>query len=198
MVTDEMLTKGLSLTQADAQHDLKAGFRCRLLSAFDESAGGEGKRRRTKLAILAVEKVLPLWEAMLPTDETPRQAMDVANRLLAGVIALKDAETELGRLWTHCDDLSWRHADNQSVIMVGYGAVQAIREAMSQKHFGCEGVNDGNTDIDIDPYDHDSAFCAAIAYCGGPPWDEKTDAEKRLEFWKWWLTSAVRTALTVV
>src|SRR4051794_40160936 len=123
MVTDEMLSKGLSLIQADAQHDLKAGFRCRLLSAFDESPGGEGKRRRAKLAMLAVEKVRPLWESVLPTDETPSRALDVATRLLAGAIALKDAETELGMLWTHCDELIWRHTD-QGAVMVGYAAVQ--------------------------------------------------------------------------
>ena len=198
MITDTMVEKGLALTQADPQHDLKAGFRCRLLSSFDEPSGGVGQRRRTKLATLAVEKVLPLWESLLPADHTPRQALDLAEKLLVGTVTLKDAERDMGRLWTHCDDLSWRLADKQSVIMVGYGAVQVIREAMSQKHFGCEGVNDGSTDMDVDPYDHDSAFCAAIAYCGGPPWDEKSDAAKRLEFWTWWLTSAVRMATVIV
>jgi len=198
MITDEVIAEGLSLVQGDLQHDLKVGFRCRLRCSLDEPVGETGRRRRTKLATLAVERVLPLWESLLPADHTPHQALQLAEKLLVGTITSVAAESEMGKLWAHCDDLSWRYADKQSVIMVGYSAIQAVREAISEKHFGCERVNDGSTDMDVEPYDHDSAFCALIAYSGGPPWDKSSDAEKRLEFWTWWLTSAVRTAMIVV
>jgi hypothetical protein len=190
----EMIERGLSLVQDDPHHDLRAGFRCRLLSAFDQMSGGEGRRRRTRLAQLTVEKVLPLWETLFPADHTPREALDLSEEVLAGTILPTVAQQGAHRLWTHCDDLLWRHTDKQAVIMVGYGAIQAIREALSEWHFGCAQLSDESTDLDVDPYDSDSPFCAAVAYSGGAPWEESSDADKRLEFWAWWLTSVVRTA----
>jgi hypothetical protein len=126
MYGQEMIEKGLSLVQDDEQHDLRVGFRCRLLSSFDE-VGGAGRRRRTRLATVSVEKVLPLWESLFPTDHTPRQALDLAEKVFAETVSAQTAEKEMGLLWTHCDDLVWRHTDKQNTIMVGYGAVQAIR-----------------------------------------------------------------------
>jgi hypothetical protein len=192
----EMIEKGLSLVQEDAQHDLRAGFRCRLLSLFDEMSGG-GRRERTKLATLSVEKVLPLWQSLFPRDQTPCQALDLVDRILAGAISTQIAQKEMRRLWTHCDNLAWRYTDRQHAVMVGYGAIQSVREALSEKHFGCEQVSDTTIDMDVDPYDHDSAFCAAIAYSGGPPWEKNSNSQKRLEFWTWWLTCAVCAAVSV-
>jgi hypothetical protein len=191
----EMAEEGLSLVENDPRHDLKAGFRSRLLSYFDEMSGAIGRRRRTSLAILTVEKVLPLWASVFPENDTPRRALDLAANLVTGVISSAVAQSEMGRFWTYCDDLSWRHADKQNAIMVCYGACQAIREALSEKHFGSEGLNDDSTDMDVDPYDHDSCFCAMIAYSGGPSWNRRSDPQKRLEFWTWWLTSAVGEAI---
>ena len=76
-------------------------------------------------------------------------------------------------MWSRCDNLAWKHRDKQSVVMVGYGGLQVIREALSDNHFGCDNVNAQSTDRDVDPYDHDSAFCAAIAYSGGAAWEKK-------------------------
>ena len=197
MFAQEMVEQGLSLVRGDQQHDLKVAFRCRLLSSFDEMPGGVGRRRRTKLAALAVANVLPLWESFLPVDDTPRRALDLAEKVLAGTVVSTVAENEMGELWMHCDELSYSFTERQSVIMVGYGAIQTLREALSEKHFGCERLSDESTDMDVDPSDHDSSFCAVTAYSGGPSWEKSSDAGKRLEFWTWWLTTAVRTAMTV-
>ena len=48
--------------------------------------------------------------------------------------------------------------------------------------------------MDVDPYDHDSASYAAIAYSGGVAWEKDSDPQKRLEFWTWWLNYAVPAA----
>jgi hypothetical protein len=197
MITLELVEKGMSLVHADTQHDLTLSFRCQLFSSFDEMMGGIGRRRRTKLATLAVEKVLPLWDSLFPADRTPQQALGLVEMVIAETISTQIVEKEMGRLWTRCDDLAWRHADKQYAVMVGYGAIQAVRESLSDRHFGCDEVSDESTDMDCDPYDCDSAFCAAVAYAGGAPWEEHSDPQKRLEFWTWWLTSAVRTAVTV-
>jgi Immunity protein Imm5 len=201
MTLQEIINKGVSFVQEEPQHDLILGFRCLLLSAFDEIGGSEssraGHRMRVKLATLAVERVLPLWESLFPVDQTPRQALVFAEKLVAGAASSPVAVKEIGRLWTHCDDLMWKHEDRQNVIMVGYGAIQVVREAFLETHFGCEQANDRSTDLDVEPYDHDSSFFAASAYSGGAPWEKSSDPQKRLEFWTWWLTSAVGMAMNV-
>jgi len=195
MNVDQMIAEGLSLIQLSQEHDLKVSFRCRLYAAFDEAFGERARQVRAKLATLAVEKVLPIWNSFLPHDCTPNRVLALSEQLLAGSSDLTSVDGEISGLWTHCDDLAWEYVDMQSVVMVGYSAIQVAREAMSEKHFGCEEVNDGSTDMDVDPYSHDAAFCAAIAYSAGPSWDETSDRKRRLEFWTWWLTVAVRAAI---
>ena len=190
-----MIEEGLYLVQNDPRHDLNVSFRCRLISSFDEADGDAGRRQRVRLGALGVRKVLPTWESLFPDDQTARRALELADDLLAGSVLATIAEKEMGALWTRCDDLSWKHPDKQSVVMVGYGAIQVIREALSERHFGCENVNSQSTDRDVGPYDHDSAFCAAIAYSGGATWGKGSDPQKRLEFWTWWLNYAVPAAM---
>jgi hypothetical protein len=43
-----------------------------------------GQIKRVKPAILAVEKVLPLWDSCFPADRSPYLALDLAKKLLAG------------------------------------------------------------------------------------------------------------------
>jgi hypothetical protein len=144
-----MIEEGLLLVQGDPQHDLKLGFRCRLSSCFDEIDGARclrsGQIKRFKLAALSVEKVLPLWDCCFPADRSPYLALELAQKLLAGMISETAAERELRGLWTHCDDLIFDHQDIVHPIMVGYRAVQVLREALSEKHFGCEAINNEGT-----------------------------------------------------
>jgi hypothetical protein len=190
----ETIEKSLSLVSADPQHDLKAGIRCQLMMSFDESAEPNphiGHLKRVKLAIMTVQKVLPLWESSFGTDRTPHLALELAKKVVANEVTALVAETEMGKLWTYFDNLSCKHESKQTVIMIGYGAVQTVREALSKKHFGCERMDDACSDLDIDPYDHDSAFCATVAYCHGPTWESRSDSQKRFEFWTWWLKAAL-------
>jgi hypothetical protein len=192
----QLIEQGLSLVESDPRHDLRLGFRCRLWRFLDELGGTPeiARRRRVKLALLTIGKVLPLWEAEFPSDRTPHEALDVAAKVLGGEVSPAKATKEMGRLWTHCDNMLWKHEAKQNVIMVGHGAIQAISEATSDKHRGCEAVGDQSTDFDIEPYDSDAPFFAAAAYAGGAPWEIGSDSQRRLEFWKWWLTTAAAAA----
>src|SRR5262245_48383268 len=129
MVLQKMIEEGLSLIQAEPQHDLKLVFRCRLLSSFDEISGTKlsrsGHSQRVKLATLSVEKVLPLWDSCFPADRTPYLALELAKKLLAGTISATAATRETSRLWAHCDDLLWKE-DAQNSVMVGFGAIQVL------------------------------------------------------------------------
>jgi Immunity protein Imm5 len=198
MVLQEMIEEGLLLVQGDPQHDLKLGFRCRLLSSFDEIDGAgsprSGQIKRVKLAALSVGKVLPLWDSGFPADRGPHLALDVAKKLIEGTDTATAARHECRRLWRHCEDLINDHQDKVNIIMVGFGAAQVLNEALSERPVGCENVNDASTDLKNDAYDFDSSLYAAFAYADGASWESGSDKQKRLEFWTWWLTSAVTDA----
>lgn len=195
MSLQELVTEGLALVKNEPLHDLRLGFRCRLLAAIDggiRRAGPDsgGHRLRIRLVTRTVEKVLPLWEAQIHGDRTPHGALDLVEKLLSGSISATVVDEMIGRLWTHCDNLLWKLEGNQSPVMVGYAAIQAIREANTGSLIGCEQVSDHSTDLGVDTYDHDSFFFAATAYSGGAPWEASSDPQRRLEFWTWWLTYA--------
>src|SRR5262245_21275961 len=103
MVLQKMVEEGLLLVQGDPQHDLKFGFRCRLLSSLDESDGARcprsGRIKRVKLAALSVEKVLRLWDSGFPGDRGPYLALDLASRLLAGTAPAIQPETTSSIAW---------------------------------------------------------------------------------------------------
>src|SRR5215468_9306800 len=114
-----MIEEGLLLVQGDPQHDLKFGFRYRLLSSFDEIDDARcprsGRNKRVKLAALSVEKVLPLWDSGFPGDRGPHLALDLAKKLLAGTAPATAADDEYQRLWKHCDDLIDDHQDKVNI-----------------------------------------------------------------------------------
>jgi len=47
------------------------------------------------------------------------------------------------------------------------------------------------TDAVVDPHKSDASAYAAIAYAGGPVGWPDADADRRLDFWRWWLDDAV-------
>lgn len=199
MVLKEMISSGLCLVREEPHHNLSVAFRCRLMFGLGDAGGPVSSRisrsRRVSLAVLSVEKVLGLWERAFPADRSPHHALRIGTSLGDGIVSETTAEYELDKLWTHCDNLSWRHKDKQIAILCGYGAAQVIREALSDVHFGCDQITEASTDLDVDPYDHDSAFCASSAWAGGAPWRQGSDARRRLEFWTWWLTAALPMAI---
>src|SRR5262245_49494298 len=168
MVLQNMIEEGLLLVQVDPQHDLKFGFRYRLLSSLDEIDGAScprsGRSKRVKLAALSVEKVLPLWDSGFPGDRGPHLALDLAKKFLAGSAPATAADDEYQRLWKHCDDLIDHHQDKLNIIMVGIAAAQALLEAVSETPLGCDNVNDATTDIEVEPDQRDASSFAAAAY----------------------------------
>ena len=71
----------------------------------------------------------------------------------------------------------------------------ALMSALWDEVFGCDDINEQLTDSDVDAFDSNPSLIASLAYCGGGTWDADADPQKRLEFWTWWLTSAVREAM---
>ncbi|BDA70903.1 hypothetical protein RIVM261_064230 [Rivularia sp. IAM M-261] len=42
------------------------------------------------------------------------------------------------------------------------------------------------------------SFWGAAAYANGSVWEPMSDAMKRLEFWDWWLTTAIPEASAII
>lgn len=196
MTVNEIVEICLSSARRDPRHDLKLGLRRRLWCSFDVT-GADGKsighKRRVKLSALAVERVLPLWEEMLPVDRTPHEALDMVQRLYNGEIAPDAADRKSGGLWTHCDALL--DGQNANAVMVGYGAIRVVTGALWDGFFRCGDGGDDVVDLDVDTYEADASWFCAVAYSAGATWEAGSDSTKRLEWWTWWLTSAVREAL---
>jgi hypothetical protein len=128
-----MIKEYLLVVQNDPLHDLRLGLRRRLWCSFD-GAGADrhppsGHRRRIKLAVLAVQKVLPIWEAAFPADRTPHHALNLIEKLLVGGVTAAAAEKESDDMGTHLDNLGYRHGE-QLAIGVGYAANTALMGAL--------------------------------------------------------------------
>ena len=98
-------------------------------------------------------------------------------------------ESEKG--WRHCEKVMYNSQDRQNVVLAGFAAVQAIDSVLSDAYFFLSDDSKPISDFDVDPYEHDSSFLAAAAYSNGAVWDKGSNADKREEFWNWWLKEAV-------
>jgi len=185
------IRRGLSLVQTDAAGHLGVAFRCGLYAQLENLNTEPSVLWRVRLASSAVRKVIPLWEENFKDDHSPHEAIILVENLLAKKLSQEVAARQLGQLWSHCDNLAWRFPEKQCAVAVGYATAQVIREALSPSHFGCDQLGAESDDVDVDPYDHDSAFLASIAYAGGAPWESRGDAQKRRAFWTWWLTDCI-------
>jgi Immunity protein Imm5 len=200
VAVDRIVQKGLSVARSDTKHDLPFALRRRALLLLDWSGEEEPSRdlghlRRVNLSIATVTKVLPVWTCAFPNDIAPMRALALAGAVVRGSAARLVATREANTLWSHCDDLSTRANYPLSPVMVGYGAAQTLRGAVSDEFFNCHGEVKEVADIDIDPYEHDPFFVSSMAYADGPSWESGSDALRRLEFWEWWLTCALPNAL---
>jgi hypothetical protein len=204
-------------------HDLNLGYRWALYSAFGSKSNNInslGYQRRTYLSILATEYVLPIWNSAEPItlpDEPMNGIMMMIKESLMDINALKPStllflakEILSGNIqptndvWmqaVHCIDFcriyryQYSAIEDTDFLEVAYAAAHTLEVAIEDEQFAEENSNLDFTEIDSKKPESDVAFYAACAYSKGPIWVEKSDAYKRLQFWTWWLTSAVPKAL---
>jgi hypothetical protein len=131
MVLQKLIEEGLLLVQGDPHHDLRFGFRCGLLSSFDETDGARNPRsgqiKRVKLGILAVEKVLPLWESCFPEDRSPHRALDLAKASPAPTVREPVSSSP-----------DWHAISYWNAVRVGKDdeAIRAVRRALADGIIG--------------------------------------------------------------
>lgn len=203
-IARHQLTNSLALADRidRARHELEASGRVslpvrraiwRMMYPDIETRQGRdvGHRRLVLLDILAVQRVMPLWRAVFPTDNSPasmlRIALDTAFDRTDRVLAEKARDS------LHVDIVENRsHAKGQEAAMfVGHAAANTITTALFQ------GVPDADAEIDdddLDPESFEPSMLAAAAAAGGLPWSETADRKRERAFWDWYLGRAITRA----
>lgn len=191
------LDQALRAVREHPEHVLLPGYREVLWEALGPRVRGshpathEGHRRRTLLALAGARKVLPIWEAKWPGDQTPHSALAAADRILAGA----DSATERIAAGVGLEDLDGFMDQSFAATMAGESAVRALWTACFDEAFKPDQPLELDfTDSQLGGGDDDAASVAAIAWADGSVLDPGADRTKRLEFWEWWLTEAVPAA----
>ncbi len=197
---DQITEQAKNAVRDRPQHDLGLGYRQAVWAALG-SKDESGHARRTNLAILASRYVLPIWDSV-SEDDTPNRTMAVAEQVLNGTLDVRLARSYKDEVWTRLEnkasDPKYQDIEQQKLINVELAAIAALNTALYDEEFDYDNLNYDLTDDDVDAYESDSSFWAASAYADGPIWEPKSNATKRLEFWEWWLTTAVYQAQQAV
>jgi hypothetical protein len=150
----------------------------------------EGRCARARLSIAAARRVLPIWERLWPFNRLPHDLLDLTDQVCRGDVdphsltALRDrAETEL-------DDISWG-SSTKSAVGAGYAALRALDVARGDEPCDLPRPDSAVRDEDLQPRQRDSAYLAAAAAAGGAPWEPRSSADRRRDYWNWWLAEAV-------
>jgi hypothetical protein len=155
---------------------------------------------RGTLAIKAAEYVLPHWHNVLPLfedepddDKLPDKMLDMARAVVAG-------QANLPETWDFANDhshvtsnvieeiIEYHDAVADSVAFVTEAALKALLESM-----GVETLKPiySLDDARSNSYTDDAASAACIVVAGGGDTNSPVNEQARLDYWRWWLQTAL-------
>ena len=157
----------------------------------DDSPCGVGWQRRTRLAILCAQYVLPIWHSIHPDNDGPEQMIALAEKLLQGDIERKAARRVRDKFDSEVDEL----LDEDREFAASYAGDTAVNAAVTaQVDEDISDYDEYEVDSDLQPDAWDAGYTAALAYAGGASWEQNASVERRREFWKWYVNEAVLQA----
>jgi len=177
------------------QHALPPLFRQKIYHECGPRKEEYGRRRRGWLAVLAAHYVLPIWQSACPDDPLAADILDVAERSLQGKIDQAVVRAEATRHWDmFFDEYLLQFPDiGEEPWFVLKAVVEALLSCADWGRLETIAIEAAETDADIDPWSSDAASTAAAAYAG-PVWRADSNTVLRLEYWRWWLGTAIPTA----
>lgn len=194
---ERIVEQALTSVHNHPNHDLNLGYRQAIWAAYGEK-NNFGHRRRSTLAILTAKYVLPIWDLVFHDDNTPLHILTTAEQVLNFSSDVRIAQNYKNEVWTKFENLcckpDYQSLEYQKPLNAGLAAIAALNTVLYDEEFDIDNINYDLTDANVDTYETDSSFWAACAVANGPIWEPMSDANKRLEFWNWWLTTSV-TAL---
>ena len=118
----------------------------------------------------------------------------MARNYLEQSVDFDAASARAGDFWTEMDNLMIHEQQNQAPLIAGYAADCVVSVALFDESFDPDNPHDNTQDEDLDPYEWDAAYYAAMVYAGGASWNEASSPARRREFWEWYLREAVPAA----
>ena len=214
----KLIDSALVDVAAQPQRQLLPVRRLPIYRALQMAAGpGAAERVRGRLALLAACRVLPLWQAAMPIyaeDDVDEHGV-VANKLaehflaraegvLRGTVDLDLVRKEDADYWYVVGNVEVEIfealEETDGPLFYAFfaldAAYKALHEALGYEQLGRLKGWESHTDDTLPRFACDAASSAAIAASGGGDLDAgpPIDLPKRLEFWEWWLTSAIPAA----
>lgn len=188
----EILNRSHAQMVQHPQHALLPIYRRQIYDILNNEPTTRGLRVYEKLAILTAEYVLPLWQDAVLTDILPKLVLEAARQHLQGTLDLGSATQVAGNAWEKLERYGQvsTAAISSQAFHAGQAAVEALFATLGRPPFDNVQLNEDDTDAALDPWCSDPALWAVTAYAGGV-WDQQSDANKRREFWEWWLMEAI-------
>ena len=148
----------------------------------------EAVRKRAQLALACGKKVSRVWSAYDAEDKRPQALLRKISAYLGG----KCTAEELDQLLSKTDFMSLIDEERYSnaplaALAAWNGAVTALYDEplLSPDRIGCR-------EEDLDFYDWDAAWCAAVAWAGRD--EDASTGKQRVEemkFWAWYLVPSL-------
>ena len=188
----------LGEVQASASHQMNPISRRQLYRAFANASDISVRIAPRWLAVLASQRVLPLFNQKYPDDLSPREFLDLAIAVLQGKITKEVVEEKLD-LAHDASSSAWCH-DEREIPWPAWLAADSTYHALMEAHgyqpldhlppFYKNDVLTDWTDDKLCEFLGDTAAVAAMSFA----YDERglsINADRLLEFWEWWLKEAI-------
>lgn len=149
----------------------------------------EPLRKRGELALACAKKVGKVWSAYDVEDKGPQELLKKTNAYLKG----KLEADQLYQAWKASDYMV--RVEDERYSSAPMAALAAERAAVVPYYdeFLLEPRYAGADDDELDPYDWDTAWCAALAWSGR---DENAGGGQQkveeMKFWAWYLEQAAQ------
>lgn len=196
-ILETALNDAKKALDSDMQNRLHLPFRQRIWHAMGPNLRdqkdipfGVGLKRRTKLAILCAEKVMPIWFNKYPDDDDPVLIISTAEQVIEKQVDYDSGSKILDSFYVKTMNL--RQEDARPTL-VGF----CVSGALSTALVDCtdsEQIDDNQTDFDNDPETWECSVFASMAYANDQPEIGLYEADKMYEFWKWYIDEAVPQA----
>jgi len=160
------------------------------------STNNIGHQKRVSLGLKTINYVSEIWYKNF-SDRKP----DLYNNIIETIHDIKSEKIDYQKgiqirneYWSVFENLmmepNFQTFEMQSSLAVIGAAIQVLTTVLSDENIDFDNPNFAKNDLDLDPYDHDAAYWAALAYAG-PLWDINSSPIRRKKFWLWWLEEAV-------
>lgn len=150
-----------------------------------------GLRRRSKLAVMCLEHVLPFWNKAFPGNDFPERVLAMIKDYRTGILTYQSLDDILYSSWVDIDDLG-NEFPNEIAGNIGYAAIKAARVAMSDEDFDPSNIDLNEKDEMFDIDEKDTSWWAASVYAGDGYKSDDATVRRRREFWEWYIEHAAR------